>query len=76
MFSLVNGRKELNNGIKNNRRVLERRAGPHDRGNREFTIIRNYFVIFGSLTISLLLNVVFGCGFSYRGCLVVVSQYL
>ena len=45
-------------------------------GNREFTIIRKYFVPFGSLTISMLLNVVFGCGFSYRSCLAISVKYL
>ena len=43
--------------------LLERRSEFQGGGNREFTIIRKYFVTFGSLTISMLLNVVFGCGF-------------
>ena len=51
-----------------------------NRGNREFTIIRKYFVIFGSLTISMLLNVVFWVWplvsqFS-RGCLAISVKYL
>ena len=66
----------VNNGIKSQRRVITEEACVQERGNREFTILRKYFVIFGSLTISMLLNAVFGCGFSYRSCLVVVSQYL
>ena len=76
MFSLVNARKELITASKTTGGLLERRPGSLERFNREFTIIRKYFVIFGSLTISMLLNAVFGCGFSYRSCLVVVSQYL
>ena len=76
MFSLVNARKEIITASKTTGGLLERRPGSLERFNREFTIIRKYFVIFGSLTISMLLNVVFGCGFSYRSCLVVVSQYL
>ena len=56
MFSHVNRRKELNrgvvnNGVKKRGGLLEGRAGSQDRGNRELTIIRKYFVIFGSLTI-------------------------
>ena len=32
--------------------------------------------MFGFLTILMLLNVLFGCGFSYDNCLVVVLKYL
>ena len=68
-FSLVNGRREL------------RRPGSQGRRNREFTIIRKYFVLFGSLTISMLLNI---CRFWVwllvsqlsRGCLAISVKHL